>query len=94
MKSTYQIKETKNKRIFSYTGDLAEAIEKAKKDLRKEKENPEIPYWIWIKGKAQKQIEAHNRKIERREALIRIAEKHLKEERENEKATQERKQDT
>ena len=37
MKSTYQIKETKNERSFSYTGDLAEAIEKAKKDLRKEK---------------------------------------------------------
>lgn len=63
MKSTYQIKETKNERSFSYTGDLAEAIEKAKK-------------------------------VERIEAFIRIAEKYLKEERENEKATQERKQDT
>ena len=41
-KSTYHIKETKNSYSFSYSGDLKEAVEKARKDLDKERENPDI----------------------------------------------------
>lgn len=80
-KSTYHIKETKNTRQFSYTGDLAEAIEKAKKDLRKEKENPDIQQWEWIKKKAEKAIVSHENKVDRIEEFIKCAERELEKQR-------------
>ncbi len=78
-KSTYHIKEIKNSYRFSYSGDLKEALEKARKDLQKEKENPDIAYWEWIRKKAASAILAHERKAERIEAFIRCAEQNLKE---------------
>lgn len=78
-KSTYHIKETKHTRSFSYSGDLKEALEKARKDLQKEKENPEIVYWEWIRKKAVNAILAHERKIERIKAFIKCAERNLEE---------------
>lgn len=41
-KASYKIRETKNMRHFTYSGNLKDAIEKAKRDLQKEKENKEI----------------------------------------------------
>jgi hypothetical protein len=76
-KSTYCIKETKNGRKFIYTGDLREATEKARKDLKKEEENEDIEYWQWIKRKAQAAIRAHEKKIGRIEAFIQCAERTL-----------------
>lgn len=78
-KSTYHIKETKSMRSFTYSGDLKEALEKARKDLQKEKENPDIAHWEWIRKKAIGAITAHENKIERIEAFIRCAERNLKE---------------
>lgn len=37
-KASYKIRETKNMRHFTYSGNLKDAIEKAKRDLQKEKE--------------------------------------------------------
>ena len=53
-KSNYHIKETKNSYKLSYSGDLAEALEKAKEDLKKTLNDQELQYWIWIKDKAEK----------------------------------------
>lgn len=77
-KSTYHIKETKNSYSFSYSGDLKEALEKARKDLQKEKENPDITYWEWIRKKAVSAILAHEKKRARIEAFIKCAEQNLK----------------
>lgn len=49
-KASYKIRETKNMRHFTYSGNLKDAIEKAKRDLQKEKENravPEITHRRW-----------------------------------------------
>lgn len=78
-KSTYHIKEKKDSYSFSYSGDLKEALEKACKDLQKEKDNPDIAHWEWIRKKAVSAIMAHERKVARLEAFIRCAERNLKE---------------
>ena len=36
-KASYKIRETKNMRHFTYYGNLKDEIEKAKRDLKKEK---------------------------------------------------------
>lgn len=41
-KSTYHIKETKDKYIFSYSGDLTEALAKAERDLKAALNDPNI----------------------------------------------------
>ena len=53
-KSNYHIKETKNSYKLSYSGDSAEALEKAREDLKKTLNDQELQYWIWIKDKAKK----------------------------------------
>lgn len=53
-KATYHIKETKNTRSFSYSGDLAEAIKKAEKDLEAEKNNKDMQHWEWLYKKASR----------------------------------------
>lgn len=77
-KSTYHIKETKNTYSFSYSGDLREAVDKAKKDLNRELNNKDLAYWAWIKEKAEKAIKANANKIRRIQAFIECAEKELK----------------
>ena len=73
-KASYKIRETKNMRHFTYSGNLEDAIEKAERDLQKEKENKEIAQWYWLYEKAKKAINAHNKKIANIEAFIRCAE--------------------
>lgn len=75
--ATYHIKETKDSRSFTYSGELREAIAKAEKDLQKEKENKEIEYWKWIEIKANKAITAHKNKIERIEHFLAVAKREL-----------------
>lgn len=76
-KSTYRVKETKNVYKLSYSGDLKEATEKARKDLEKEETNREIEYWEWIRKKAESVILTHEKKIKRIKAFIRAAEKEI-----------------
>lgn len=73
-KASYKIRETKKARHFTYSGNLEDAIEKAKRDLQKEKENKEIAQWYWLYEKAKKAIYTHNKKIANIEAFIRCAE--------------------
>ena len=56
-KASYKIRETKNMRHFTYSGNLEDAIEKAKGDLQKEKENKETAQWYWLYEKAKKAIQ-------------------------------------
>lgn len=77
-KSTYHIKENKNTYSFSYSGDLREAVDKAKKDLTRELNNKDLAHWAWIKEKAEKAIKANANKIRRIQAFIECAEKELK----------------
>lgn len=80
-KSGYGIREKKIKDgvkySFTYYGDLEEAIEKARSDLKKEKENPEIAHWTWIFKKADEKIKAHENRIRRIQAFIERAMEHL-----------------
>ena len=78
-KSTYHIKETKEAYKFSYSGILEDALEKARRDLEKEKKNPDAAHWEWIKKKAQSNLLSHERKIARLEVFIKCAERNLKE---------------
>lgn len=76
-KATYRIKENKDNCSFTYSGDLGEAIEKARKDLQKEKDNPDVSYWLWIKDKAEKALGSHYNRIHRIEAFIKCAQRQL-----------------
>ena len=86
MKSNYQIKSKKNHYEMSYSGDLQEALNKAKEDLRRECENKEILHWEWLKKKAEAAIKAHRSKIEKLEAFIRAAERQLAKQTEEDEA--------
>ncbi|MBD5536881.1 MAG: hypothetical protein HDQ99_14755 [Lachnospiraceae bacterium] len=76
-KSTYHVKETKNGYKLSFTGDLKEATEKARKDLQKEEDNQEIAYWDWIRKKAERAVLVHSKKIEKIKVFIRAAEREM-----------------
>ncbi len=86
MKSYYHIKSKKNHYEMSYSGDLQEALNKAKEDLRRECENKEILHWEWLKKKAEAAIKAHRSKIEKLEAFIRVAERQLAKQTEEDEA--------
>lgn len=62
-KASYKIRETKNMRHFTYSGNLEDAIEKAKRDLQKEKENKEIAQGYWLYEKAKKLLTHITRKL-------------------------------
>lgn len=78
-KATYGIREKKNSYHFTYSGDLKDAVAKAKRDLEKEKENTEVKHWEWIRKKAETAIIAHYNRIRRIEAFIDCAERKIKE---------------
>lgn len=86
MKSNHHIKSKKNHYEMSYSGDLQEALNKAKEDLRRECENKEILHWEWLKKKAEAAIKAHRSKIEKLEAFIRVAERQLAKQTEEDEA--------
>lgn len=51
-KANYHIKEIKDKYEMSYSGDLREATEKARKDLDKALHDGTIAHWLFIKTMA------------------------------------------
>lgn len=61
-----------------YSGDLNEALEKAKADLKKYLKDKNIEKWVWLKEKAEAEIAANKRAIERVQIFIELAEKELK----------------
>lgn len=79
MASSYRVKESKNAYKMSYSGDLEEALEKARFDLAKRQSDTNMQYWQWLKDKATKEIEANDRAIKRIKVFISAAERQLKE---------------
>lgn len=73
-KASYKIRETKNMRHFTYSGNLKDAIEKAKRDLQKRKKIRKLRNGIGCMKKPKKAINTHNKKIANIEAFIRCAE--------------------
>lgn len=86
-KSTYHIKETKDKYVFSYSGDLTEALAKAERDLKTALNNPDIEKWVWIKDKAEKAIKANGNRVRKLQEFIKVAKRQL--EREEKEASNE-----
>lgn len=78
MASGYRVKETNNAYKMSYFGNLEEALHKARLDLEKRHNDPNMQHWEWLKDKATKEIEANNRAIKRIKIFISAAEKQLK----------------
>ncbi len=76
-KASYTIKSSKDRYSFTYSGDLRGAIEKAKRDLQREKDNSDITYWIWLKAKVDKALKNHTDRISKIQAFIECAEEHL-----------------
>ncbi len=85
MKGNYHIKTEKGYYKLTYSGDLEAALEKAKTDLQKERENTELLRWEWIKKKAETAIKAHKTKIEKLETFIRAAEREINSQKEENK---------
>lgn len=79
-KSTYHIKETKDKYTFSYSGDLTEALAKAERDLKAALNDPNIEKWVWIKDKAEKAIKANNGRVRKLREFIKVAKRQLERE--------------
>ncbi len=79
-KSTYHIKETKDKYIFSYSGDLTEALAKAERDLKTALNDPDIEKWAWIKDKAEKAMKANGRRVRKLQEFIKVAKQQLEKE--------------
>lgn len=86
-KSTYHIKETKDKYVFSYSGDLTEALAKAERDLKTTLNDPDIEKWVWIKDKAEKAIKANRNRVRKLQEFIKVAKRQL--EREEKEASNE-----
>ena len=86
-KSTYHIKETKDKYVLSYSGDLTEALAKAERDLKTALNNPDIEKWVWIKDKAEKAIKANGSGVRKLQEFIKVAKRQL--EREEKEASNE-----
>lgn len=86
-KSTYHIKETKDKYVLSYSSDLTEALAKAERDLKTALNNPDIEKWVWIKDKAEKAIKANGSRVRKLQEFIKVAKRQL--EREEKEASNE-----
>lgn len=82
MASSYKVRETKNTYKMSYSGDLNEALEKARLDLEKRQSDPNMQHWEWLRDKATKEIESNNRAVERIKVFISAAERQIKEQEE------------
>lgn len=78
MAATWKVTSKKGYYSASYSGDLHEALEKAKTDLKKYLHDKNIEKWVWIKEKAEAEIAANKRAIERAQIFIELAEKELK----------------
>lgn len=77
MAATWKVTTKKNSYRASYTGDLHEALEKAKADLKKYLNDKNIEKWVWLKERAEAKIVANKRAIERAQVFIELAEKEL-----------------
>ncbi len=84
-KSTFSIRRTKTMRKMTYTGDLQEATQKAKKELDKKlKEGAtQRAHLEWAYEQARKELTAWDNRIDDLKAFIRLAEQQLEDKKED-----------
>ncbi len=75
---TWKVTQKGHYNNASYSGDLNEALEKAKTDLKKYLNDKDITKWVWLKGIAEAKIAANKRAIERAQIFIKLAKEELK----------------
>lgn len=76
---------------YTFSGDLAESIQKARKELRQKEESEERNFLKWQYEKAKKAYETYERRIDDLQGFIRLGTEEL-ERRRIEKQEQEEKQ--
>lgn len=70
-------KRNKNGVVFSFTGELQEALEAARKELDKKVRSQERVFLQWQFEKAKKTRDTYEKRIEDLQGFIRLAEKEL-----------------
>lgn len=74
-----RVKRQKDRKVYSYSGDLKEEIEKAKAEYEKKKDAQERLFLLWQFQKAKKAHEAYEQRIVDLKGFIELAEETLKE---------------
>lgn len=74
-----RVKKEKNRKVYSYSGDLRKEIEKAKAEYEKKKDAQERIFLLWQFQKAKKAHEAYEQRIADLKGFIELAEETLKE---------------
>ncbi len=74
-----RVKRQKDRKVYSYSGDLKEEIEKAKAEYEKKKDAQERLFLLWQFQKAKKAHEAYEQRIADLKGFIELAEETLKE---------------
>ena len=74
-----RVKRKKDRKVYSYSGDLKEEIEKAKAEYEKKKDAQERLFLLWQFQKAKKAHEAYEQRIADLKGFIELAEETLKE---------------
>ena len=80
-------KRTKNKRTFTYTGDLQISIEEAEKELKKKTSSQERVFLLWQFERAKKAYERYEQRIADLIDFIGLGKEELKNQTETEETT-------
>lgn len=72
-----RVKRNKNGVVFSFTGELQDALEAARKELDKKIQSQERVFLQWQFEKAKKARDTYEKRIEDLQGFIRLAEKEL-----------------
>ena len=72
-----RVKRNKNGVVFSFTGELQDALEAARKELDKKVQSQERVFLQWQFEKAKKARDTYEKRIEDLQGFIRLAEKEL-----------------
>lgn len=73
----FTAKHKKNKVSFTYTGDLQECINKAEKELETKRGSQEHVFLMWQYGRAKKELDKYNQRIEDLKSFIPLAREEL-----------------
>ena len=72
-----RVKRNKNGVVYSFTGELQDALEAARKELDKKIQSQERVFLQWQFEKAKKARDIYEKRIEDLQGFIRLAEKEL-----------------
>ncbi len=72
-----RVKRMKNMVSYSYTGELQDSLELARKELDKKLQSQDLDFLRWQLERAKKAYEAYERRISDLRKFIQLAEKEL-----------------